>query len=360
MPAATATATRPVSSSRREYARSSAAGCCRGVGTRRAGSSGRGRVVLGPRVARRAACGAAALPGRRRGSVARRPSRPRPGRRPSRPTPARSGRLGGGPVGGSARSQRRSAVGGRCGRQRCGGSCVGPATPARPAACRPRQLCRPGQLRPARRRPGSCRAGRPGGRWCGPRSSTARGRVGGGAAARGVSSVRAGPASGSAPHVGPTRGSATGPGARRRHSSTAPTRSASSTSAAADPPQQRGPGLSGRRPARSPWRPPAPSRSATTVCPATVIDTRTVAGSVDGRGNVSTNRLRSADATRSNGRSVAGPGGRPRRPRRSPPPRPTSSAGRRRWSTTASTTPAWASRRPSCAAGSPPASAAPV
>ena len=44
-----------------------------------------------------------------------------------------------------------------------------------------------------------------------------------------------------------------------------------------------------------------------TVWPATVIDTRTVAGSVDGRGKVSTNRLRSADATWSNGCSEAAP-----------------------------------------------------
>ena len=44
-----------------------------------------------------------------------------------------------------------------------------------------------------------------------------------------------------------------------------------------------------------------------TVWPATVIDTRTVAGSVDGRGKVSTNRPRSADAAWSNGRSDAAP-----------------------------------------------------
>ena len=44
-----------------------------------------------------------------------------------------------------------------------------------------------------------------------------------------------------------------------------------------------------------------------TVWPPAVIDTRTVAGSVDGRGNVSTNRPRSAAAAWSNGRSDADP-----------------------------------------------------
>ena len=93
---------------------------------------------------------------------------------------------------------------------------------------------------------------------------------------------------------------------RRRHSSTAPTRSASSTSA---PPTHHSSEVPDC---------PAPAGAVSvatsgtvavcdTVRPATVIDTRTVVGSVGGVGNVSTNRLRSTDATWSNGRSVPGP-----------------------------------------------------
>ena len=96
-----------------------------------------------------------------------------------------------------------------------------------------------------------------------------------------------------------------------------------------------------------------------TVWPATLIDTRTVAGSVDGRGNVSTNRLRSVEASWSNGRSDAAPVAGTATP-------PVIPAASDQYCcpgpvvTTASTTPAWASRRPSRSAGSPPASGAPV
>ncbi len=96
-----------------------------------------------------------------------------------------------------------------------------------------------------------------------------------------------------------------------------------------------------------------------TVWPAALIDTRTVAGSVAGRGNVSTNRLRSVEATWSNGRSEAAPVAATATP-------PVTPAASDQYCcpgpvvTTASTTPAWASRRPSCSAGSPPASGAPV